>query len=125
MTQKTEPIRGEFKKDGYSREEEYFHRKNKELLREHRRKLDDARVAQRTLQQSKAHWMICPKCGGQMHEVSITGVEIDRCSSCQGLYLDRGELELLFDERTPKGFLESFKEKLRDSFMRADTDWKP
>lgn len=39
------------------------------------------------------HWMRCPKCGAVMKEIGEHGVRIDRCTSCEGIYLDRGELE--------------------------------
>ncbi|BDE15720.1 MULTISPECIES: TFIIB-type zinc ribbon-containing protein [Mycobacterium] len=39
--------------------------------------------------------VICPKCGSQMLPVPRFGVEIDQCTGCNGLFLDRGELEAL------------------------------
>jgi Zn-finger nucleic acid-binding protein len=30
---------------------------------------------------------------------------VDRCNSCSGIYLDKGELELLLQSKEPKGFL--------------------
>ena len=41
---------------------------------------------------------LCPVCHVQMEEVTIGEVSIDRCTSCQGVWLDGGELALLFDE---------------------------
>ncbi len=36
----------------------------------------------------------CPKCRQwKMHRESFQGIEIDRCGTCQGMFLDRGELE--------------------------------
>ncbi|MBQ1084502.1 MULTISPECIES: zf-TFIIB domain-containing protein [unclassified Nocardiopsis] len=37
--------------------------------------------------------MICPKCQSQMRTYDRQGVHIDRCDGCQGIFLDRGELE--------------------------------
>ena len=37
--------------------------------------------------------MICPQCNTAMQEVTKTGVLIDLCSTCKGVWLDRGELE--------------------------------
>lgn len=37
----------------------------------------------------------CPKCRSVMNTVALSGVEIEICSRCDGVYLDRGELELL------------------------------
>lgn len=39
--------------------------------------------------------VLCPKCRSQMLPVSRFGVEIDQCTGCGGIFLDRGELELL------------------------------
>ncbi len=46
--------------------------------------------------------MRCPKCRADMEQIKIDGVEIDRCSSCQGLWFDLGELERLRDSKTAK-----------------------
>ena len=39
--------------------------------------------------------MRCPKCRSDMEQIIIDGTEIDRCSSCYGLWFDAGELEKL------------------------------
>jgi uncharacterized protein len=36
--------------------------------------------------------MNCPRCGNDLTEVSKHGVTIDVCSSCGGMWLDKGEL---------------------------------
>ena len=36
--------------------------------------------------------MRCPKCRSDMEQIEIDGTEIDRCSSCHGLWFDAGEL---------------------------------
>ncbi len=41
------------------------------------------------------HYMRCPKCGLALVTASIRGVLIDRCYSCNGSWLDDGELEQL------------------------------
>lgn len=35
----------------------------------------------------------CPKCRGAMRSYERSGVTVDQCEQCQGLFLDRGELE--------------------------------
>ncbi len=45
----------------------------------------------------------CPKCAGQMVPVRYRGVELDKCSRCQGVWLDVGELDQVVAEDT--GFL--------------------
>jgi Zn-finger nucleic acid-binding protein len=39
--------------------------------------------------------MYCPKCGGQLAEQRRGEVVVDACGSCGGIFLDKGELELL------------------------------
>lgn len=39
--------------------------------------------------------LMCPNCDGSMQSISRSGVEIDMCPSCRGVWLDRGELEKL------------------------------
>jgi len=36
--------------------------------------------------------MRCPKCRADMEQIIIDGIEVDRCSSCNGLWFDDGEL---------------------------------
>jgi hypothetical protein len=76
-------------------EEEYFVRENAETLRrmaaEQQARLDAEGREQRRL----AHWMRCPKCGAELKTVRFRGLGIDRCFSCNGTWLDAGELEKL------------------------------
>ncbi|MBE2316117.1 zf-TFIIB domain-containing protein [Solirubrobacter sp. CPCC 204708] len=42
----------------------------------------------------------CPNCNGQLVQVERSGVHIDACRQCRGVFLDRGELdEILKRER--------------------------
>ena len=41
--------------------------------------------------------MTCPKCHGEMRTYERSGVTIDQCTECRGIFLDRGELEKLFE----------------------------
>ena len=41
--------------------------------------------------------MTCPKCHGEMRVYERSGVTVDQCSECRGIFLDRGELEKLFE----------------------------
>jgi len=41
--------------------------------------------------------MTCPKCRGEMRTYERSGVTIDQCTECRGIFLDRGELEKLFE----------------------------
>lgn len=42
--------------------------------------------------------MQCPRCGVALSERTRAGVVVDACSRCRGVWLDRGELEMLVAE---------------------------
>ena len=39
------------------------------------------------------HHMRCFKCGMELIEIGYKGIKVDRCSECEGIWLDAGELE--------------------------------
>jgi uncharacterized protein len=41
--------------------------------------------------------LTCPKCQGAMRSYERSGVTVDQCTECRGIFLDRGELERLAD----------------------------
>lgn len=41
--------------------------------------------------------LTCPKCQGAMRNYERNGIQIDQCTECRGVFLDRGELEHLID----------------------------
>jgi uncharacterized protein len=41
--------------------------------------------------------LVCPKCQGLMRTYERSGVTVDQCADCRGIFLDRGELERLVD----------------------------
>jgi len=73
--------------------------KEREKFLEWRRKLDDERLKREQEEQKKLYWMRCPKCGHKMIEIDVKVVKADRCTNldCHGIYLDKGELEILMD----------------------------
>jgi hypothetical protein len=76
-------------------EEEYFAR----LEMERRRAAAKEREAQILKEEREAqqalHYMKCPKCGNQLEEISFGDVRVDKCFHCEGMWLDKGELERL------------------------------
>jgi len=72
-------------------EEEYF--KKVEAERLERKRLEQARLSEDM--EKKSHYMRCPKCGGHLQTVEFHRVQVDRCTDCQGLWLDAGEIDLL------------------------------
>lgn len=41
--------------------------------------------------------MVCPRCDAELIERERSGITIDFCTSCRGVWLDRGELENLIN----------------------------
>ena len=77
------------------REAEYFARmefeKKKKTEKEKHKKL-----AQEEKNKIKElHYMRCPKCGMELIEIDYKAIKVDKCSECQGIWLDAGELEAI------------------------------
>ena len=91
-----------------NKEDEYFLKLDMEKIKDLRQELDENRKQDTDQQHAKPHWMKCPKCGSQLEEVNYDGVMIDRCTQCMGIWLDKGELELLTQGQSQlsKGFLQ-------------------
>jgi len=51
------------------------------------------------LQRKELHFMHCPKCGMKLIEVDYKSLKVDRCSACDGIWLDAGELEAAVDSK--------------------------
>ncbi len=84
----------DMRKLGYSQEEEYFYKKNKELIENLRKRRDVERAAQEAQSRKMTHWMKCPKCGSDLQEVEHLGIKVDR---------------ILLQAQEPKGFLSGFR----------------
>jgi hypothetical protein len=100
---------------GRRREDDWFRENEKKLLEE-ARKAREAREAERQAKESEAerkrikdlHYLKCPKCGHDLKAENLDGIEIDRCSFCEGFFVDAGELEQLFlmrEQSQRQGFL--------------------
>jgi uncharacterized protein len=94
----------EMRRLGYDKEEEYFYKLNKKLIEDLRKSRDQERVKQTAEAQHKDHWMKCPKCDADLEETDLLGIKIDQCTKCRGIFLDRGELEILSKAKEPAGF---------------------
>lgn len=88
-------------------EDEYFLLKDAELIKAQRAKLD----AERKAAERQAHFMKCPKCGADLKETEFSQVKVDVCPSCNGMWLDAGEIDLI--GRTSEGATGTF---IRDLF---------
>jgi len=76
-------------------EEEYFARENAERLRKLAAEQQKSIASGEREKLKQAHYMRCPKCGMELKEIAVRGVQVDRCFSCNGTWLDKGELEKL------------------------------
>ena len=75
------------------KEEEYFVR-----LELERRKQIEADKIRRFADDEKRHlkelhYMRCPKCGMELSEIDYKNIIVDKCFSCDGIWLDAGEFE--------------------------------
>ena len=75
------------------REAEYISRlefdKKKKIEEEKHKKL--AEKEKKRLKE--LHYMRCPKCGVELSEIEYTGIKVDKCFECNGIWLDAGEME--------------------------------
>ncbi|MBK8464678.1 MAG: zf-TFIIB domain-containing protein [Chloracidobacterium sp.] len=69
---------------GQALENEYFHRKEKELIAKMKEKIAD--------ESAKSLEIKCPKCDGTLIETDFATIKIDVCDKCSGVWLDAGEL---------------------------------
>ncbi|MGZ6124886.1 MAG: TFIIB-type zinc ribbon-containing protein [Myxococcales bacterium] len=76
-------------------EEEYFARENAERMRKLAAEQKKALAETERDKLRQLHYMRCPKCGMELKEIGVRGVDVDRCFSCNGTWLDPGELEKL------------------------------
>jgi len=64
-------------------------------IRARRNELDRERTDREMEQSEQPFWLVCPKCGDTMEEQESENIKLERCETCGGLYLDRGEVDLL------------------------------
>jgi len=92
-------------------EEEFFARQEFERIK----KIEEERTHQIAAEEKQRlqalHYMRCPKCGMQLGEIDYRGIKIDRCTACDGVWLDAGELDEVarFDAPVMGKFFSIFK----------------
>jgi hypothetical protein len=85
-------------------EEEYFARLDAELMKERRSRLD----AERVKSEKSTHFNKCPRCGSDLTAREHHHVKVDECSECGGVWLDKGELDMIREfDRRGSGFMGS------------------
>lgn len=84
-------------------EEEYFARLEFEKRKKAEQEKQQRLAAEERKRLKDLHSMKCPKCGMELIEVDYRQIKIDKCSSCDGVWLDAGELEAV--QSLEKSFL--------------------
>jgi len=87
---------------GRADEDRYFAQQDREALEKLKQLKQSAEA-----EVNKEVLMRCPKCGTKLKSVEHHGVTVEECPSCQGLWLDRGELEAL-SQRENEGWVSRF-----------------
>ncbi len=85
---------------GKALENEYFRRKERELIEKMKAKLSEETI--------KDLQIDCPKCDGHLMETEYEDVAIDVCDQCSGVWLDAGELAQIVDKNEDSGWLSRF-----------------
>jgi hypothetical protein len=76
-------------------EDEYFVREDAEKKRKIALTVKKETASAELQRLKELHFMRCPKCGLQLQEVKYSGVDVDVCFACNGIFLDKGELETI------------------------------
>lgn len=92
-------------------EEEFFARQEFERMKDVEEKRARKIEAEEKESLKELHFMRCPKCGMQLVEIDYRTIKIDRCTACDGVWLDAGELEEIsrFDASGMGKFFSIFK----------------
>ena len=81
---------------GRALENEYFHRKEREIIEKMRAKL--------AMQNAQSAGMECPRCDGKLMEADYEHIKIDVCDNCHGVWFDAGELAQIIDKDKEGGW---------------------
>lgn len=71
-----------------AREDIFFAEKDKELIEKLKARLKRVESSEKGAKELK-----CLKCSGEIETYAFMGFILDRCRSCGGIWLDKGELE--------------------------------
>jgi len=75
------------------KEEEFMARTEYERLKKIKEVNHKNLAEEEKKRQKELHFMKCPKCGMELIAIDYKGIEVDKCSECEGIWLDAGELE--------------------------------
>jgi Zn-finger nucleic acid-binding protein len=80
---------------GRALENDYFRRKEQELIEKMKAKL--------SAENASSAGMKCPKCDGSLVESDFENIKIDVCNGCSGVWLDAGELAQIVEKDEGSG----------------------
>ena len=81
---------------GRALENDYFRRKEQEIIEKMRSKL--------SADNAQAGELNCPKCDGKLVETDFETIKIDVCNNCTGVWLDAGELTQIVHKDNNEGW---------------------
>ena len=93
-----------------SAENLHIARAEAELLRQQANERRAKMLAEERERERQLHYMKCPKCGMPLKEVVLGDVHVDKCFSCEGMWLDQGELQRIREQEA------GFFDRLQDLF---------
>ncbi|MGH7797593.1 MAG: zf-TFIIB domain-containing protein [Candidatus Binatia bacterium] len=73
--------------DEHANEDSYFALKEHELIEEMKTEHQKVEAAKR-----QARMAACPKCSGKFAKYTVKGFVVERCESCEGIWLNKGDL---------------------------------
>jgi acetyl-CoA carboxylase beta subunit len=82
---------------GRALENEYFRRREQELIEKMKAKLSSGNA--------QASGLKCPKCDASLVEADYENIKIDVCENCSGVWLDAGELAQIVDKDEGKSWV--------------------
>jgi hypothetical protein len=88
-----------------SKEEEYFLRLEAQKIKAKAERVKRETEEAQRIEMKQRHRMRCPKCGMELREIQYCGIQIDKCFSGGGIYLDDGELEQIAWSEGDQGVL--------------------
>jgi hypothetical protein len=91
--------------DERAHEDSYFAVQEHELIERMKSEHQKAEAAKR-----QPLTATCPKCSGQFAEYMVKGFVVERCESCEGIWLNKGELDEIL-RRQAAGPLGAFIER--------------
>ncbi len=82
---------------GRALENDYFRRREQELIEKMKAKLKS--------ENAPASGLKCPKCDGNLVETDYENIKIDVCENCAGVWLDAGELAQIVEKDEGKSWV--------------------